>query len=86
MIGGFTKIAGVAAGGFGLTAIIRSAVEAGDKLHDLMERYQMSAAEAGNFSKIMKITGGDIDTAAKTIMRLISHYRGAVTNQNVQSG
>lgn len=77
MIGGFTKIAGVAAGGFGLTAIIRSAVEAGDKLHDLMERYQMSAAEAGNFSKIMKITGGDIDTAAKTIMRLDKSLQGS---------
>lgn len=77
MIGGFTKIAGVAAGGFGLTAIIRSAVEAGDKLHDLMERYQMSASEAGNFSKIMKITGGDIDTAAKTIMRLDKSLQGS---------
>lgn len=77
MIGGFTKIAGVAAGGFGLTAIIRSAVEAGDKLHDLMERYQMSAAEAGNFSKIMKITGGDVDATAKTIMRLDKSLQGS---------
>lgn len=77
MIGRFTKIAGVAAGGFGLTAIIRSAVEAGDKLHDLMERYQMSAAEAGNFSKIMKITGGDVDATAKTIMRLDKSLQGS---------
>lgn len=72
LVGSFTKIAGLAAGGFGLNAIVQSAVNAGEAVYELGQKYQMSAAQAGEFKRIMALTDGDVDTAAKAIMRLDS--------------
>lgn len=64
-----TKLAGIAAGGFGLNAVVQSAVNAGEAVYQLGQRYSMSAAQAGQLNAIMKLTGGDVDTAAAAMMR-----------------
>ena len=67
------KIAGLAAmgaTGFGLTALVGNSVEAGEATYQLATKLHLTAAEAGQFSKIMSFTGGDVDLAAKTIMKL----------------
>lgn len=70
MLGTLTKFAGVAAAGFGLNAIIESAVNAGESLYQVQQRFNLTAAEAAKLSGILKMTGGDVETAAKSIMRL----------------
>ena len=64
-----TKLAGIAAGGFGLNAVVQSAVNAGEAVYQLGQRYSMSAAQAGQLNAVMKLTGGDVDTAAAAMMR-----------------
>lgn len=64
-----TKLAGIAAGGFGLNAVVQSAVNAGEAVYQLGQRYNMSAAQAGQLNAVMKLTGGDVDTAAAAMMR-----------------
>ena len=70
MLGTLTKFAGIAAAGFGLNAIIESAVNAGESLYQVQQRFNLTAAEAAKLSGILKMTGGDVETAAKSIMRL----------------
>lgn len=69
LAGNLTKLAGVAAGGFGLNAVVQSAVNAGEAVYQLGQRYSMSAAQAGQLNAVMKLTGGDVDTAAAAMMR-----------------
>lgn len=76
LAGKFTKLAGIAAGGFGLTSLISSAVEAGESTYQLSQRLGIATSEVGKLKRIMSQTGGDIDTAAKTIMRLDSTLAG----------
>ena len=70
--GKFVKLAGLAAGGFGLTSLVSSAVEAGENVYQLGQRLGITTAEAAQMNRILKQTGGDVDTAAKSIMRLDS--------------
>lgn len=70
MLGTLTKFAGVAAAGFGLNAIIESAVNAGESLYQVQQRFNLTSAEAAKLSGILKMTGGDVEMAAKSIMRL----------------
>lgn len=65
----FTKLAGLAAGGFGLNAIVQSAVNAGEAVYELGQKYQITAGQAAQMSRIMSLTGGDVNTAATAIMR-----------------
>ena len=58
------------AGGFGLTSMIEGSVKAGEAVYQLSQRYQITTKEASEMNRILKITGSDADTAAKTIMRL----------------
>ena len=61
LVSKFTAIAGIMAGGFGLTSMIEGSVKAGEAVYQLSQRYQIT---------ILKITGSDADSSAKTIMRL----------------
>lgn len=70
LIGSFTKFAAVAAGGFGLTSLISGAVAAGESTYQLSQRMGVTAAQAGEFKRILSLTGGDADTASKAIMKL----------------
>ena len=74
MLGTLTKFAGVAAAGFGLNAIIESAVNAGESLYQVQQRFNLTSAEAAKLSGILKMTGGDVETAAKSIMRLDKNF------------
>lgn len=69
LAGNLTKLAGIAAGGFGLNAVVQSAVNAGEAVYQLGQRYNISAAQAGQLNAVMKLTGGDVDTAAAAMMR-----------------
>lgn len=70
LVGSFTKFAGVVAGGFGLTSLISGAVTAGESIYQLSQKMGVSVAEAGEFKRIMALTGGDADNASAAIMRL----------------
>lgn len=74
LIGKFNGLVGLAAGGFGISAAIQSAVDAGDAVYTLSQRMNVSAGEASEFSRILKITGGDAGTTAKAMMRLDKSY------------
>ena len=67
----------LAGGGFGLTALISSAVTAGDSIKDLSEKLRISTAEAEMFSRTVKLAGGDVDTASGAMMRLDSTITGS---------
>lgn len=66
--------------GFGLTALITNAVNAGAAVKDLADKLQISTAEADNFSRVIKLTGGDVDTAAAAMMRLDTAMSGNSEN------
>ena len=70
LVSKFTAIAGIMAGGFGLTSMIEGSVKAGEAVYQLSQRYQITTKEASEMNRILKITGSDADIAAKTIMRL----------------
>ena len=70
LIGKFQSMATAAAGAFGLASIIDGAVQAGDNIYKLSNRLNMTTAEAGNLSRILKITGGDVDSFSSAVMRL----------------
>lgn len=70
MIGKFTGLAALAAGGFGLKSMVSDAVAAGESVYQLQNRYHMTTEEAVQLGRVMSITGGSTDTAAKAIMRL----------------
>ena len=70
LIGKFSSLATLAAGGFGFFSLIDSAVKAGESVYNLSERLGVSAAEAGKFSKILSLTGSNVDVASTAIMRM----------------
>lgn len=70
LIGKFTGLVALAAGGFGLTSIIQSAVDAGAAVQTLADTMGISAGEAGQLSRVVKLAGGDVETVSKSMMRL----------------
>lgn len=70
LIGSFSSLAKIAATGFGLSSLISGAVEAGEASYQLANRLQISYAEAGKLSRILKLTGGDADSCGAAFMRL----------------
>ena len=70
LIGRFQSMATAAAGAFGLASIIDGAVQAGDAVYKLSNRLNVTTAEAGQLSRVLKLTGGDVDSFSTAIMRL----------------
>lgn len=70
LIGKFSSLATLAAGGFGFFSLIDSAVKAGESVYNLSERLGVSTGEAGKFSKILTLTGANVDVASTAIMRM----------------
>lgn len=70
LIGKFSSLATLAAGGFGFFSLIDSAVKAGESVYNLSERLGVSTAEAGKFSKILSLTGSNVDVASTAIMKM----------------
>lgn len=77
LLGSFTKFAAMAASGFGMTSLISASVEAGESLYQLQRRLGVTTAEAGEFKKILALTGGDADTASVAIMRMDKNISGS---------
>lgn len=76
LIGSFTKFAGVVAGGFGLTSLISGAVTAGESVYQLSQKMGVTVAQAGEFKRILTLTGGDADAASAAIMKLDKSMSG----------
>lgn len=70
LIGKFQSMATAAAGAFGLASIIDGAVQAGDNIYKLSNRLNVTTAEAGKLSRILNLTGGDVDSFSSAVMRL----------------
>jgi hypothetical protein len=77
LISKFNTAAMLVGGGFGLTALIGSAVSAGAAVHDLALKLHVSNAEAAMFSRTVKLAGGDVETAGAAMMRLDSTISGS---------
>lgn len=65
-----SSMAAFAAGGFGLAALASGAIEAGENVYQLSNKLHLSSAEANQLNRIITMTGGDTDVAAKSFMRL----------------
>lgn len=76
LIGSFTKFAGVVAGGFGLTSLISGAVTAGESVYQLSQKMGVTVAQAGEFKRILALTGGNADAASAAIMKLDKSMAG----------
>lgn len=72
IFGTFSKISALAAGGFGLTAMVQGATQAGENLYQLSNRFGMTIGEAATFNRILSSTGADAMTAARALGRLDS--------------
>lgn len=70
IFGTFAKISALAAGGFGLTAMVQGATQAGENLYQLSNRFGMTIGEAATFNRILSSTGSDAMTAARALGRL----------------
>jgi hypothetical protein len=70
MISKLTGLTALAAGGFGLGAIVGSAVSAGEAVHELSERFGISTTEAVSLARVLKLTEGDSASFASAMMRL----------------
>lgn len=70
IFGTFAKISALAAGGFGLTAMVQGATQAGESLYQLSNRFGMTVSEAATFNRILSSTGSDAMTAARALGRL----------------
>ena len=79
MIGRMKTFAAVAAAGFGLSSMIQDAVSAGDNLYRLGQRMHITAGEAGTLTRIMGLTGGDVESLSKSMMRLDKSYTSVST-------
>lgn len=64
------NLAMVAAGGFGLGAIIDNVVNAGEALYQLSNKLHMSTTEVSQFKKMMTLSGVDVETAAKSFSKM----------------
>lgn len=80
LINKFNAATALIGGGFGLTALISSAVAAGDSVNDLAEKLHITTAEASMFSKTVKLAGGDVDAASTAMARLDSTLSGSSEN------
>lgn len=74
MIGKFSGLAALTAGGFGLGSIVQSAVDAGESVYQLSTRMGISAGEGVELSRILKLTGGDTQTFSAAMLRLDKSY------------
>lgn len=70
LVGKFAGVAAVAAGGFGLSALVSDAVKVGEAVYQVQQRFNLTAKEAAMFSRTVKMSGNDIEGTAKVITRL----------------
>ncbi len=71
------NLAMVAAGGFGLGAIIENVVNAGEATYQLANKMHLTTAEVAQFKKIMSMSGVDVAVAAKSFSILDKAVSGS---------
>ena len=74
VIGKMSGLVALTAGGFGLGAIIDNAVNAGESVYQLSTKFGITAKEASELSRILKLTGGDTQTFSTAMLRLDKAY------------
>jgi len=67
----------LSAGGFGLGAIVEGAVNAGESVYQLSTKFGITAKEASELNRILKLTGSDTGTFATAMLRLDKSYSTA---------
>ncbi len=77
MISKLTGLTALAAGGFGLGAIVEKAVAAGESVYQLSTRLGISTTEAVNLSRVLKMTGGDSESFAGAMLRLDKNFNAS---------
>ena len=70
------------AGGLGLFALTEKAVESGDATYKLSQKLGVTASEAGNLNKMLKITDTDTQPFISTMLRLDKGIESAGRNGN----
>lgn len=80
LIGKLKTITILAAGGFGMTSMIKGIAETGDNCYQLAQRMHITTAEAGTLSRIMSITGGDVTSLSSAMMRLDKSFSSTSTD------
>ncbi len=73
-VGKVSALSALAAGGFGLGKLISGAVEGGENIYQLSTKMGITAAEASNLNKILKLTGSDTDSFAAAMTKLDKSY------------
>ncbi|SFM09073.1 hypothetical protein [Pelosinus propionicus] len=73
-VGKVGSLSALAAGGFGLKALIEGAVSGGENIYQLSTKMGITASEASNLNKILKLTGSDTDSFAAAMTKLDKSY------------
>lgn len=84
--GKLASFAMVAAGGFGIGAIIDNVVNAGEALYQLSNKLHMTTAETSQFKKIMTLSGVDVEVAAKSFAKMDKTLAGGGKNAEALQG
>lgn len=84
--GKLASFAMVAAGGFGIGAIIDNVVNAGEALYQLSNKLHMTTAETAQFKKIMTLSGVDVEVAAKSFAKMDKTLAGGGKSAEVLQG
>ncbi|CQR73300.1 hypothetical protein SOV_50830 [Sporomusa ovata DSM 2662] len=74
VIGKMSGLVAISAGGFGLGAIIDGAVNAGESVYQLSTKFGITAKEASELNRILKLTGSDTQTFSTAMLRLDKAY------------
>jgi hypothetical protein len=54
----------------GLTALVKTQIEAGDAMHDLSQRYGVAVEQLARFDKAAKLSGTTLETVSKSLGKL----------------
>lgn len=73
-VGKVSTLSTLAAGGFGLSKLISGAVAGGENIYQLSTKMGITASEASNLNKILKLTGSDTDSFAAAMTKLDKSY------------
>lgn len=80
-LGGFISkvgaISALTAGGFGLGSLVEKAVQSGESIYQLSTKMGITASEASNLNKILKLTNSDTGSFASAMTRLDKSYSAA---------
>lgn len=80
LISKFSGLAAVAAGGFGIAALVDNAVSAGNAAYEMSQRLGVSSAEAINLGRVLSLSGADAGSFNSAMMRLDKSFSATGTS------